>query len=141
MDEILTKGVSLSRKWDETIHAALQKNPQIYDEYIAKNKEILLKGKLDILDKEIADAKKKRIEEIDALQKKVNQLTDEISRLEFERKENIALQNKIEDLDDGIKNRNAEIDELDKAIKELREKYTLSKSIAKLQEQELVLRV
>lgn len=140
LDEILTKGVSLSRKWDETIHAALKKNPQIYDEYIAKNKEILLKGKLDILDKEIADAKKKRIEEIDALQKKVNQLTDEISRLEFERKENIALQNKIEDLDDGIKNRNAEIDELDKAIKELREKYTLSKSIAKLQEQELVLR-
>lgn len=132
LDEILTNGATLSRKWDETIHAALQKNPKIYDEYIANNKEILLKGKLDILDKEITEEKNKRIEEIDALQKKSILLKEEISRLESERDKHIERQNKMEVLDEDIQSRRVRIEELNREITEITKKYKLVKDTAEL---------
>lgn len=132
LDGILAKGSVLSREWDETIHTALQKNPQIYEEYIAKNKEILLKGKLDILDKEITEAKNKRIEEIDALQKKASLLKEEIIRLESERDKHIERQNKIEILDEDIQSRRSTIEELNREIDEITSKYELVKDTAEL---------
>ena len=139
LDGILAKSSSLSREWDETIQTALQKNPQIYDEYISKNKEILLKGKLDILDKEITEAKNKGIEEIDALQKKANQLTDEIRRLESDRDKIKTRQNNIEIYDTDIKNRKTEIEKLDKIIKELTEKHELAEEIVELKKRKITL--